>query len=712
MENLVIVLIASGLSIAAFIWANRWTNIQKTQLLGEDAMIKISDYIKEGTISFLKRQYSTAAKIMLFFFIVLIVLAYNGFVSWYTPFAVISGAFFSALSAYFGMIAATKANVICASHTISGIRKAFKAGIIGASVMGFAVCGFGLFDLGLWYALIYFTNQTLSEAEMMHIITATVITFSFGASFMAFMARVAGGIYTKSADCAADIVGKGELEMDEDDPRNPAVIADNVGDNASDVAGMGQDLNESYVGGNAAAMEAGFQSFTSFSVYFGVAISVSLLVMVPLSISAIGIVASIIGLLSIRAKSSDLKDLLNAVRKGVYVSSLIIAIGSALVIYYSFGNFNYFYAVIIGLITGNLISFISEYFTSATFKPVRELAKKASGGHSSVIIEGIAIGKESALFTCLALVIGMLSAYYVSGHGNYDLGIYGVSLAAVAMLSTLPITLTIDAFGPIADNAQGLLEMSGVKGERLKIANSLDSLGNTTAATGKGYAIGSAAFAAIALINALWNTISASMLKINLSADIINLKITNIWVLAGLMLGVSVPFLFSAKLLRAVGNTTLVMIEEIKRQVRELGIMENKNPPDYQKCIDISVSAAQKYSLIPALLVIIIPLTVFIFGGPEMIIPFLIGSLSSGLSLAVFMSNAGGAWDNAKKLIESGFGGGKNSSSHKAAITGDMVGDPFKDTAGPSLNILIKLMVTLSILISQFAVYLHYIILK
>ena len=703
--NLLILFIAAITSLSMVVIKKNWL---KRQEVKEPDLLRISGYIKAGVMSFIKRQYLSSGKIIGVIFILLLFLAYNDFISFYTPFAVLSGAFFSALSAYLGMTSAVRANAITAHYTKKGLNPSFRAALNGGAVMGFSVCGFGLLDLGIWYSLIYIISPDMPTTELMQIITSTVITFAFGASFMAFMARVAGGIFTKAADFAADIVGKGEYGLAEDDPRNPATIADNVGDNASDIAGMGQDLNESYVGGNAASMEAGYQSLISYSAVFGVAISAAVLVMIPMAISAIGIFASIIGLASIKANSYE--GLLNSVRRGVYLTSILIAVGSAFVIYYSFHNWYLMLPVIFGLLTGNAIAWIAEYYTSPGYKPVKVLAEKATGGHPSVVVDGIALGMNSVLATALVLVAGMLAAFYSAGLGDYNLGIYGVSLAAVAMLSTLPITLTIDAFGPIADNAQGLIEMAGIQDERAKIGNSLDSLGNTTAATGKGYAIGSAAFAAIALINALWHTIHSAMLKYNLPTDNINIDINNIWIVSGLILGVSVPWLFSSKLLRAVGNAAFIMIAEIKRQIKDLGILEGKNPPDYQKCVDISVTAAQKYSIAPAMLVIFIPILVAIFGGPAMILAFLLGALASGFGQAVFMANAGGAWDNAKKMIESGLFGGKNSPAHKAAITGDMVGDPFKDTAGPSLNILIKLMVTVSILTAPFTIWLHYLL--
>lgn len=703
--NLLILFVAALTSLSVLIMKSRWLRRQEVT---EPELLKISAYIKSGVLSFLKRQYTSSGVIIGIVFLILLVLAYLDFISFYTPFAVLTGAFFSALSAYFGMTAATRANAITAHQTKNGLNKGFKAALNGGAVMGFSVCGFVLLDLGLWYSTIYLLSPNMPANELMGVITSTVITFSFGSSFMAFMARVAGGIFTKAADFAADVVGKGEYGLEEDDARNPATIADNVGDNASDIAGMGQDLNESYASGNAASMEAGFAAHGNYALVYGTAITASILVMLPLAISAIGIFASIIGLLVIKADDYD--GLLKGVRRGIYLTSILTAIGAAIVISLVMPNLNLWFSVLFGLITGNAISYVAEYFTSANFKPVKKLAEKANDGHPSVIVEGISLGMRSVLVTALVLVIGMLAAFFIGGGGDYQIGIYGVSLAAVAMLSTLPITLTVDAFGPIADNAQGLIEMTHLGSERAKIGNSLDSLGNTTAATGKGYAIGSAAFAAIALIGALWNVIEAAMTKQGIPSAIVTLDIRDIWIISGLILGAAVPWLFSAKLLKAVGDAASVMIHEVKRQIKDLNLLSGKNQPDYQKCVDISTRAAQHFSIAPALLVIFIPLVIAIIGGPAMIVAFLLATLASGFCQAVYMANAGGAWDNAKKYIESGMFGGKNSLAHKAAITGDMVGDPFKDTAGPSLNILIKLMVTVSILTAPVTVYLHYLI--
>ncbi len=702
--NLIILYSAAITSLMMMISKKIW--IKKQKVL-EPEILEISKDIYVGVISFLRRQYTSSAWVIGSVFFVLLFLAYKDFISFYTPFAVLTGAFFSALSAYFGMTTATKANAITAHYTKFGLNKSFRAALNGGAVMGFSVCGFVLLDLAIWYSIISLINPNLPEIELMEIITSTVITFSFGASFMAFMARVAGGIFTKAADFAADVVGKGKYGLEEDDSRNPASKADMVGDNASDIAGMGQDLNESFAGGNAAAMEAGFQSFSSTSAIFGTVIAASILVMIPLSISALGIFASIIGLAII--KTDNEQKLLISIRQGIYSTSALVAVGSAVIIYNTTGSWNLILPIIIGLLTGNGISWVCEYYTSVDYKPVKLLAKKAQVGHASVVLGGISIGMMSVLSIAAILALGMVSSFYFAGFGDYSLGIYGVSLAAVAMLSTLPITLTVDAFGPIADNAQGLIEMTGASEKRKKIGNSLDALGNTTAATGKGYAIGSAALAAVALIGALIYTIQKALIKFDLPTEI-NLAGNNVWFIAGLLLGISVPWLFSSKLLTAVNEAATVMINEIEHQIEKLGILEGKNKPDYEKCIDISTRAAQHYSIIPAILVIVFPILIAILGGPTMIIAFLLGALFSGFCLAVFMSNAGGAWDNAKKYIEAGFFGGKNSSAHKAGITGDMVGDPFKDTAGPSLNILIKLMITVSILTCPVTMFLHYLI--
>lgn len=675
----------------------------------EESLLIISQRINIGVKAFIKKQYSLAGKAIFLFFLLLMYLSMTGFLSVYTPYAVFSGAFFSALSAYFGLTAATKTNAIIAFFTKKGLNPAFRIGLKGGSVMGFSVCGFGLLDLSMWYLIITLCEPNMPVYELMGTLASTIITFAFGASLMAFMARVSGGILTKIADSAADTVGKGEYGWAEDDPRNPATIADGVGDNVSDVAGMGQDLNESYVGGNAASMEAGYQSFQSYSLVFGATVSVSLLVMLPLAISVVGIFASMIGLTLIRAKSNDFKALLASIRTGVYATSILIALISAPLIYFIFGCWDLWYGVIIGLLTGNAIAWSSEYYTSSSYGAVRRLAMKAKSGHASVIIEGESLGKESVFVSSSILIGGMLASYYATGHGDFMVGIYGVSISAVSMLSTLPITLTIDAFGPMADNAQGLLEMSGIDGHRAKIGNNLDALGNTTAATGKGYAIASAAFTAIALINALWHSIEQANARFGLPSITLDEGLI-IWAISGLLLGAATPYFFTSYLLRAVGNGSNVLVNEIHRQIKEDDILSGKNQPNYKACIDIALATAHKYSILPAVLVIIIPFLIFVIGGGFMILTFLVSALFSAFCLAVYQNNAGGAWDNAKKMIEAGFLGGKNTDAHKASITGDIVGDPYKDTAGPALNILIKLMVTFSILMTPLALYLHHLL--
>lgn len=699
MENLLV--IAVGFILAFAVVLNRRLFIMRI-LIDPDTQ-EIAGYIRRAVMSFIMKQYGTSFKIIGAIFVLLLYLASKEFVTWYVPFAVLSGATFSALSAFVGMYYATFANAATAVSTKDGLRQAVYTSLSGGAIMGFSVCGFVLLDLFIWYLIIYTTNAHLTDTEISTILTTTIITFSFGGSFMAFMARVAGGIFTKAEDFAADLVGKGRYSMAEDDKRNPATIGDNAGDIASDCGGMGQDLYESYVAGNAAAMEAGVHSYETSAVYYGLGILASQMLMIPLAISAIGVLASIVGLWSIKVDGHGFRQLLKSFRRAVYITSAIVAVGSGILIYRIMGDLNLWYCVLIGLAAGNTIAYIAEYYTSTCFNPVKRLADKARGGDANVIVEGLAIGSESATYTGVALVVYMMLAYYFGD-------VYGISIAAVAMLSTLPITLSIDAFGAIADNAQGLLEMTGIHGERAKIGNDLDALGNTTAATGKGYAIGSAAFAAIALLAALWHLTVIVTGTLGVDASQINLEITNSFVVTGIILGVSIPWIFSAKLLRAVGNTAYVIMEEVERQIIELGILEGKSLPDYEKCVSIAVAAAQKYSIVPAILVSIIPLTVAVIGGPAMLMAFLLGAVASAFSKGVYMANAGGAWDNAKKLIEAGLHGGKGSMPHKASVTGDCVGDPYKDTVAPSLNILTKLMVTISILFLPVTLWLHYLI--
>lgn len=699
MENLLVIMLAF---ICAFAMVrNRRSFIMK--ILVDEDIKEISRYIRRAVLSFIKKQYGTSFKIIGVIVVFLMYLSHIDLINKYIPYAVLSGATFSALSAFIGMYYAAFANVATAERTKEGLNKAVNTALSGGAIMGFSVCGFVLLDLFLWYLIIYLTNPGLGDTEMSQILTSTIITFSFGGSFMAFMARVAGGIFTKAADFAADLVGKGRYNLAEDDKRNPATIADNAGDIASDVGGMGQDLYESYVGGNAASMEAGFHAYEINAAYAGMGIVASQLLMIPISISALGIFASIIGLWTIKVDGNTFRSLLKSFRRGVYITSGIVAIGSFFIIHYVLNDINVWFCVLDGLLAGNAIAFIAEYFTSTCYNPVKRLAEKARAGHASVVVEGTAVGMESVAYTGTVLVVFMILAYNFAG-------VYGISIAAVAMLSTLPITLSIDAFGAIVDNTQGILEMAGITGERAKIGNDLDSLGNTTAATGKGYALGSAAFAAIALINALWNQAQLVLQDLNISASAIDISINSNFIVAGLILGVAIPWIFSAKLLRAVGNAAYKLIEEIERQFLDGGILEGKVLPDYERCINICVTAAQKYSLVPALLVTVIPLVVAIFGGPAMLMSFLLGALASAFCQGVYMANSGGAWDNAKKLIESGLYGGKNSETHKATVTGDCVGDGFKDTAAPSQNILAKLMVTVSILFLPVTMYLHFMI--
>lgn len=702
--NLCISALTSVLAFSVVIWC--FASLKKEKEIDQKIQV-IASYIRKGAKSFIRQQYIVAGRDIFIFSALLGLAAYYGYVSIYTPFAVFTGAFFSGLAAYIGMVAATLAGGIVSQKTEDGISETVKFGLRGAAVMGFVVTGFVLADLSLWYGIIYFTNPGLEENDLIQLIVSTVITFAFGSSYMAFRARVSGGIFTKAADFAADVVGKGEYKMDEDDPRNPAVIADNVGDNVSDVAGMGQDLNESYVGGNVAAMEAGCFAFENYAILLGVSISAAVMIRIPIAISCIGLIASMIGLLVIRSKSCEFKKLLNSFRKGVYLTSLLTLIGSFFLIYFTFGNLNFFWAVLGGLLVGNLSSFVSEYYTSSSNRPTKNVAKQATAGHPSVILKGTSSAYESSFVTALVVVVGMIFVFLASGGAtDFNLGIYGISIAAVAMLSTLPITLTIDAFGPIADNAQGILEMSGIKGERAKIANSIDSLGNTTAATGKGYAISSAAFASVALLNALWHIVVFNMDKYNLPLDSIDLSITNIWIIAGLIIGIATPFLFVSKLLNSVNEAAFVLIAEIKKQLPK--ILSGEKEPNYDICIVEATKASQKGSIFPGIMVLVFPTVIWIFGGPGMAIAFLVSALGTSFLTAVFMANAGGSWDNAKKYIEAGNLGGKGSPAHDAAITGDMVGDPYKDTAGPSLNILIKLMITYSIMASGLLLNAHY----
>jgi K(+)-stimulated pyrophosphate-energized sodium pump len=658
---------------------------------GNDLMKRISQSVRTGASAYLKRQYTGVAFFFIAMFVVLGVMAFARLLTPFVPFAFITGGFFSGFSGFIGMKIATAANARTAQASSESLNKGLRVAFSSGSVMGFTVVGLGLLDLSIWFLLlkyVFYTNIS-GDAQILAISSA-MLTFGMGASSMALFARVGGGIFTKAADVGADLVGKIEAGIPEDDPRNPAVIADNVGDNVGDVAGMGADLYESYVGTIVATMALAVAAGYSFG---GAA--------VPMVMASVGILSSIIGTFFVRTKeNTDQKHLLSALRKGTYISSAFIAGISVPVVYYCLDcasspeRFGVYWAVISGLLAGVLIGFCTEYFTSDTYKPTQNLAKASLTGPATIIIGGLSLGMASTAIPVIIVGISVMVSFFAAGGGaSYQAGLYGVAISAVGMLSTLGITLATDAYGPVADNAGGIAEMSRLPAEVRKRTDALDSLGNTTAATGKGFAIGSAALTALALIAAYIGEVK----NINPSFDF-NLSITNPPVLIGLIVGVMLPFLFASLTMSAVGRAAQKIVIEVRRQFREIaGLMEGKADPDYAKCVDICTRGAQREMVLPALMGILSPVAVGLILGVNGVAGMLAGATASGFVMAIMMANSGGAWDNAKKHIEGGALGGKGSDSHKAAVVGDTVGDPFKDTSGPSINILIKLMSMVSI---------------
>lgn len=652
---------------------------------GTDTMKSIGEKIRKGAMAYLKRQYKTVGIFFAVMFVILLILAFTGFLTPFVPFAFLTGGFFSGLSGFIGMKIATYANTRTAEGARQGLNKGLKIAFASGSVMGLTVVGLGLLDISVWFILLKFVFK-LDINDIM----AAMLTFGMGASSMALFARVGGGIFTKAADVGADLVGKVEAGIPEDDPRNPACIADNVGDNVGDVAGMGADLYESYVGSViscgalAAAAGLGFNG-----------------VLVPMLIAAIGILASIIGTFFVSTKEgATQKQLLGSLRRGTYISSILSAIGAAVLIFTLLPeNSNVFWAVISGLAAGVLIGFFTEYYTSDSYKPTKKLASSSETGSATIIIDGIALGMSSTAIPVIIIGISIIVSFFTAGGNNsFEAGLYGVGLSAVGMLSTLGITLATDAYGPVADNAGGIAEMSGLPEIVRERTDALDSLGNTTAATGKGFAIGSAALTALALIVSYTD-------KVEGLGKELALNVTNPAVLIGLFIGAMLPFLFSAMTMQAVGRAAQKIVIEVRRQFREIkGLMEGEAEADYETCVDICTKSSLKEMILPAALGIVAPIVVGLILGVNGVVGMLAGALISGFALAIMMANSGGAWDNAKKYIEAGNFGGKGSENHKAAVVGDTVGDPFKDTSGPSVNILIKLLSMVSIVFAAIVV--------
>ncbi len=728
---------------------------------GTDKMKEIAQYVREGAMAYLKRQYKVVGLVFLVLFILLTIMAYFGVQNPFVPIAFLTGGFFSGLCGFLGMKTATFASARTAHGASKSLNKGLQIAFRSGAVMGLIVVGFALLDIAAWYwflSSVIFTPEHMaggfklfglqfvhagtSDSQKLIEITTTMLTFGMGASTQALFARVGGGIYTKAADVGADLVGKVEAGIPEDDPRNPATIADNVGDNVGDVAGMGADLYESYAGSilATAALGAALPAIALSDA----GITPVKAVTAPMIVAAIGIILSILGIFMVRTKeSATQKNLLTALLIGTGGSSILILFAMVGLAVLGWVTWGVFWAVVIGLAAGVIIGQATEYYTSDEYKPTRGIAQQTQQGHATTIIEGIAVGMYSTLIPVITIVLAIMGAFWSAGGAqHFAMGVYGIGFSAVGMLSTLGITLATDAFGPIADNAGGNAEMANLPPEVRERTDALDMLGNTTAATGKGFAIGSAALTAMALISAymeevrLWfgkiakagegfvakgeyvfyNDIApavhdgikavkisgASVKDFSAAYDI---TLFNPLFLGGLFLGSMMAFVFSAMTMKAVGRAASAMVEEVRRQFREIkGILEGTATPEYAKCVEISTKGAQKEMLAPSLFAIIVPIIVGATMGVAGVIGLLAGGLTAGFTLAVYMNNAGGAWDNAKKFIEKGNYGGKGSDSHAAAVTGDTVGDPFKDTSGPSLNILIKLMTMVSVVMAGLTV--------
>lgn len=717
-------------SVVALIFAGLFYRQMMRESEGTPEMQKIAAHVRRGAMSYLKQQYKIVTSVFIGLVILFAIMAYGfNLQNHWVPVAFLTGGFFSGLSGYLGMKTATYASARTANaarHSLNGgLRIAFRSG----AVMGLVVVGLGLFDISFWYLLLehFIPADAMNPTAKLCIITTTMLTFGMGASTQALFARVGGGIYTEAADVGADLVGKVEAGIPEDDPRNPATIADNVGDNVGDVAGMGADLYESYCGSILATAALGAAAFIGT----GDTVMQFKTVIAPMLIAAIGIILSIIGIFAVRTKeNASMKDLLKALSTGTTLSSVLIIAGTFLILWVlNITNWvNIAFSVVVGLVVGIIIGQSTEYYTSQSYKPTQKLSESGKTGPATVIISGIGLGMISTTIPVIAVVAGIILSYWLASgfdFSNISMGLYGIGIAAVGMLSTLGITLATDAYGPIADNAGGNAEMSGLGKDVRHRTDALDSLGNTTAATGKGFAIGSAALTGLALLASYIEEIRIGLERIGTTTlelpggnsttigsasftDFMmyyDVTLMNPKVLSGMFIGSMMAFLFCGLTMNAVGRAAASMVEEVRRQFREIkGILEGKAEPDYTRCVQISTRGAQREMVFPSLLAIIAPVVTGLLFGVPGVIGLLVGGLASGFVLAIFMANAGGAWDNAKKYVEEGNFGGKGSEVHHATVVGDTVGDPFKDTSGPSLNILIKLMSMVSIVMAGLTV--------
>ncbi|MCF0124055.1 MAG: sodium-translocating pyrophosphatase [Ruminiclostridium sp.] len=665
---------------------------------GNDTMKKIAASIREGANAYLKHQYTTVAKVFVAVFIVLVIIAFasgGSMLSKFTPFAFLTGGIWSMLAGFIGMKIATNSNSRTAQAASESLNRGLRVAFSSGAVMGFTVVGLGMLDISIWFCILHYAAGIADPVALGNIIVMNGI----GASFMALFARVGGGIYTKAADVGADLVGKVEAGIPEDDPRNPATIADNVGDNVGDVAGMGADLYESYVGSLLATFALGATAGYSWNG-----------MLLPMAIAVAGIICSILCTFLVKTKEdATQKSLLTSLRTGTYSASILSAVVAAPLSYFIIGEgwLGIYIAILCGLAGGCLIGYFTEYFTSDNYKPTKKLAAASETGSATIIIGGISLGLMSTMASILIVAAAILISYFAAGGSveimdangafaeSFNRGLYGIGIAAVGMLSTLGITLATDAYGPVADNAGGIAEMSGLPEEVRDRTDALDSLGNTTAATGKGFAIGSASLTALALLVSYVNIVQTR------TTETLNFTLTSPTVLVGLFIGAMLTFVFSAMTMSSVQKAAQSIVVEVRRQFKEIaGIMEGKADPDYASCVALCTKGALHEMVAPALLAIIVPIVTGLILGPTGVVGLLGGVSVTGFAMAVFMSNAGGAWDNAKKYIERGNHGGKGSNQHKAAVVGDTVGDPFKDTSGPALNILIKLCSTVSIVFS------------